>query len=321
MAKQKYALNPGEKIVYKVSNIRHGFWGSYTHTLTITNQSVILENYGMIGNFKGINRYDYSVIHQAIQGKASNGEKRLELYVGNKVENFALQSGNENELKVLIMAINDQMRPDAEYYDYSYYQGIMTDTKDIDRIMELRAKAQDESIVGSGIEIAGTAAKNLLKSGNFTPVGVAKAVANASGKQKKKGLFSGMMDEFLDDIGIRDIQDGFTEMGNEFREEFGLKPKITYAERKELEKLEEKRKEQEIQEQKNFAFQNSVNQQKAMVNARKNTGAEKRKSNSEMTQLSVKEQMELLQQVKNLFDAGVLTEEEFERKKQEILNG
>lgn len=45
MAKQKYALNPGEKIVFKVSCVRHGFWGAYTHALTITNQSVILENY------------------------------------------------------------------------------------------------------------------------------------------------------------------------------------------------------------------------------------------------------------------------------------
>lgn len=320
MTKQKYALNPGEKIVYKVSNIRHGFWGSYDHTLTITNQSVILEKYGMLGNFKGITRYDYSVIRQAIQGKDSNGDKQLELYVGNKVEGFALQSCNENELKVLIMAINDQMRPDAEYYDYNYYQGIVTDTKDIDRIIELRAKAQDENIVCSGIEMAGAAAKNLLESGNFTPGGVVKAVVNASGKQKKKGLFSGVMDEFLDDIGIRDIQDGFTEMGNEFREEFGLKPKITYAERKELEKLEEKRREQEIQEQKNFAFQNSVNQQKAVVDARKNAGDWQRQLSSNASKISVKEQMELLQQIKNLFDAGVLTQEEFDKKKKEILN-
>ena len=80
----------------------------------------------------------------------------------------------------------------------------------------------------------------MIKSGNFTPMGVTKAVAKAAGKQKKKSLFSGMMDEFLDDIGIRDIQDEFTEMGNEFREEFGLKTKMTHAERKELEELEEK---------------------------------------------------------------------------------
>ena len=37
--------------------------------------------------------------------------------------------------------------------------------------------------------------------------------------------------------------------------------------------------------------------------------------------MSVKEQMELLQQVKGLLDAGVLTQEEFEQKKKEIMNG
>ena len=58
MAKQKYALNSGEKIVYKTSCVRHGFWGAYTHALTITNQSVILEKYGMLNNFKGIERFD-----------------------------------------------------------------------------------------------------------------------------------------------------------------------------------------------------------------------------------------------------------------------
>lgn len=155
MAKQKYALNSGEKIVYKVSCVRHGFLGAYTHALTITNQSVILEKYGMLNNFKEIERYDYSIINQAIQGKASNGEKQLELYIGSKVEDFTLQSGNENELKVLVMAINDQMGPDAEYYDYNYYQGIITETKDADRILELRLKAQDEmpTAGGSGIEL------------------------------------------------------------------------------------------------------------------------------------------------------------------------
>ena len=163
MAKQKYALNMGEKIVYKVSCVRHGFWGAYTHVLTITNQSVILEKYGMLNNFKGIERYDYSIINQAIQGKATNGEKQLELYIDDKIENFALQSGNENELKVLVMAINDQMSPDAEYYDFNYYQSIVTEVKDTDRILELRSKIQDEMPVswGSGIEIAGATAKNL----------------------------------------------------------------------------------------------------------------------------------------------------------------
>lgn len=323
MAKQKYALNPGERIVFKASNVRHGFWGAYTHVLTITNQSVILEKYGVLNNFKGIERFDFSIIDQAIQGKASNGEKQLELYIGGSVEDFALQSGDENEMRVLVMAINDQMGPDAEYFDFDYYQSLFTDAKDADRFLKLKEKAQEENPVsgGAGLEIAGTAAKNLLLSGDFSAKGISRAVTKATGKQKKKSLFSGMMDEFLDDLGVRDIQDEFTEMGNEFREEFGLKPKMTYAEKKELAALEEKQRKQEIQRQKDAAFINRTAQQKAKIDALKGKQTVGAVQNTENTKMSVKEQMELLQQIKNLLDAGVLTQEEFEKKKQEILNG
>lgn len=323
MAKQKYALNPGERIVYKTSNVRHGFWGLYTDALTITNRSVILEKYGMLFNFKGIERFDYDSINQAIQGKASNGEKQLELYIGDNVEEFALQSGDENELKVLVMSINDQMGPDAEKYDYNYYQSIVTEAKDTDRIIELRAKAQDDvpTAASSGLEFAGIAAKNLMKSGDFSAKGVTKAVSKAAGKQKRKSIFSGVMDEFLDDIGIRDLQDEFTEMGNEIREEFGLKTKMTYAERKELEELEEKRRKQELQIQKSSSFQDAVNRKKEQIDTDSNLYTEVPKTNTETSKLSVKEQMELLQQVKVLLDAGVLTQDEFDQKKKEILNG
>ena len=278
----------------------------------------------MMNNFKGIERFDYSVINQAIQGEASNGEKQLELYIGGKVEAFALQSGDENEMKILVMAINDQMGPDADYYDFNYYQSIVTEANDTDRILELRAKAQEETPVstgGSGLEIAGAAAKNLFKSGDFSAKGITKAVTKAAGKQKKKGILSGMMDEFLDDIGIRDIQDEFTEIGNEFREEFGLKTKMTHAERKELEELEEKRRKQEVQRQKNAAIQDRVTQQKARIDAQRGKTTEVATQGVATTQMSVKEQMELLQQLKSLLDGGVLTQEEFEKKKQEILNG
>ena len=318
--KKKFVLNSGEKIVYKVSCVRHGFWGAYTNVLIVTNQAVVLEKYGIFNNFKGIERYDYSIINQAIQGEAANGEEQLELYIGDKVEDFALPS--VNELKVLIMAINDQMGPDAERYDLNYYQSIITETEDAERILELRLKAQEEmpTAEGSGMEIAGEAAKNLAKSGNFTATGVTKAVAKAMGKQKKKGILSGMVNGFLDDIGVRDIQDEFTEIGNEFREEFGLKTKMTYAEQKELKELEETRKKKELQEQKNSIFQNKVNEKKAMVDKKKKTDAEQKQPNHTIPKMSVKEQMELLQQMKSLLDSGVLTQEEFEQKKQEILN-
>lgn len=314
MAKQKYALNPGEKIVYKVSCVRHGFWGAYTHALVITNHSVILEMYGLFDNFKGIERYNYTDISQAIQGEAPNGEEQLELYIGGNVEEFALQSDDETELNVLLMAINDQMGADAEYFDYNYYQSL----KDTDRISTLRAKAQSEDVPSSdAMNFAGAAAKNFIKSGDFSAKGVKKAVTKASGK-KKNSIFAGMMDSFLDDFGVRDIQDEFTEIGNEFREEFGLPTKMTHAERKELEELEEKQRQAEIQRQRNEALNDRISQQKAKIDAMKGKDSDVVKESS--SKMSVKEQMELLQQMKALLDAGVLTQEEFEAKKREILN-
>lgn len=73
MARQKYAMNPGEKIVYKTSQVRHGFGDQYKHTLTITNQSVILEKYGLFNQFRGIEQFDYSHIRQAVVGKSPSG--------------------------------------------------------------------------------------------------------------------------------------------------------------------------------------------------------------------------------------------------------
>lgn len=313
MAKQKYALNPGEKIVFKTSCVRHGFWGAYTHALVITNQCVILEKYGIFSNFKGIERYYYSNIDQAILGKATNGEKQLELYIGGKIEDFALQSGDLTELKVLVMAVCDQMRAGGEDYDFDYYQSILKQAKEDARIIALREKASHEGsrVVETGVEVAGEVVKTVLEAGGVNTKKLSKGVAKALGK-KKKGFLGEMVDGVLDATGVRDIQDSFIEIGNEFREEFGLKPKMTYGERKELEALEEKRRKQEIQSAKESSFDRAVAQEKAK---RRPPSAP-----SETEKLSVGEQMALLREAKQLLDEGVLTPEEFEKKKQEILN-
>lgn len=79
----------------------------------------------------------------------------------------------------------------------------------------------------------------------------------------------------------------------------GLTKAVTKATSKQRKKaiLEEKIREQEIQKQKNFVFQDKVGQQKATVDANKNASAELKQPTSESTKMSVKEQMDLLQQV------------------------
>lgn len=327
MAKQKYAMNLGERIVFKVECVRHGFWGAYTHILIVTNQCVILEEYGMFNNFKGINRYPYNEINQAILGKASNGEKQLELYManGNK-EEFALQSGDDNILKTLSMSINDQMTGEAECYDFSYYQSIIDGTEAEIKAIKRNATANTYETGAdidfqSGLNFAGDVAKNMLKSGDISIKGLSKSITKTSKKQARKSMFGGFMDEVLDDIGVHDIQDAFTEIGNDFREEFGMKPKMTHQERRELAEKEEKRKEKELYRQKKEAYNRQVEKAKQAVNAKKAEPVEESDVGIQQSaKMSINDQLDALKKLKELLDLGILTEEEFDIKKKEILN-
>lgn len=328
MAKQKYPLNKGEKIVYKVECCRHGFWAAYTDCLVVTNQALILEQYGLFSNFKGIIRYPYDEINQAIIGAATNGEKQLEIYLNNRSENFAPQSGKATVLNTLLMAINDQMSEDADLYDFNFYHSIENGVeRDISRI-EHGARVNSDTVLQDGLGFVGDVAMNMLKSGNFTAKGLQKSVNKATRKQKSKQMFGGIADELLDDLGVHDIQDCFTEIGNEFREGFGLKPKLTHAEIKEMREREEQQREAEIIRQKREAYSRQVTQARQAAQSKK---VAKHKDNPEPpstqensiaptpSRMNVNEQLDMLKKLKELLDLGALTPEEFEEKKQEIL--
>lgn len=152
-------------------------------------------------------------------------------------------------------------------------------------MIKLRAIAEEEDNVGGNLGFAGEVAKNIIKSGDISIRGVTKGITKATMKQKR-----GSFDKILDDMGVRDIQDEFTEIGNEFREAIGLKPKMTHANRKELEELEEKRRKKNLVHEKALSTNEKIN-----------------------------EQLELLRKTKELLDAGILTDEEFEIKKREIM--
>ena len=314
MAKLKYNLNNDEKIVYKTSCVRHGFWGAYTNSLIVTNQAVILEKYGMLNNFKGIERYSYDSIKQAIQGEATNGQKQLELYIGDKVEDFALQSGDENELKMLVMAINDQMGTDAEYFDYNYYKKISMNDKEINRLLELRAMAgkNDDGLSKSNLNIAKDATKNVIKSNDYTLNGIKKSINKAAKKEKRKGILGEFMNEVMDDFGIYDIQDMFTEIGNDFREDFGLGHKMTHKEEKELEELEKKQRKKEIQQLKERELKNKIDERKQYIESQKRINSEENNSNID--------KYEEIKKLKELLDMNIITQEEFDKKKKELLN-
>lgn len=316
MAREKYTLNSGERIVYKVTGVKYGSRGNYDQTLVITNQSIIFEQYGIFGNFKGITRYNYNEIDQVMNRKNS-----LDILKDGHTESFQLWSDKKLEIQVLKMAIDDQMGPDAELYDYNHYQNIIEEAEEAQKLIELRAKAEREQgvIAGSsnasnvGVKMVGNVAKNLMRSGDFSIGGVTKAVSKAAKKQQRNSLFDGLMDELKEEAGYWDIMDEITEFKNEFREEHGLPTEMTHAERMELAELEEKARKRQIQVQQEKTTNDIIAKQRAIIEENKN-------SNGNDETKTVKEQIELLQQLKNLLDAGILTQEEFDAKKQEILN-
>lgn len=301
MAKPKYKLNSEERIVYKLSHVKYGTWGDSNDVLAITNQSIILEKYGVFNSFKGIERFDYSSISQVMQRQNSNGAELLELHIGKKKEKFTLATGNANEIKILFQAISDQMGSNGELYDSNYYTNFLEELNDNDRLFELRSKAQGGTFNNPGVAITGAAVKSILKSGDINVDKIMKGVNKTVKKQQHNNIMGDVVDKALDEFGVRDVQDCFIELGNDIREDLGLKTKITYAERKELALLEEKVQRRNLSNNTNNNFRNLVEQAKTR-NA------------------SAKEQMELLQQLKNLLDTGVLTQSEFDQKKKEILD-
>ena len=304
MAKEKYTLRPGEKLLLKESNVLHGFWAAYTDELVLTTQRIIHIKRGMLNNFKELVEYPLDEVNQVIIGKAFNGTKQLEVYHQGRMENFAFQSERERSLEVWSMAISDRYSENAHIFDFNYYQSLSDEN--IENMLFNPQFSKDKSS-GNGIDarFLGEVAKNVVKSGNLTVGGVMKGAAKASGKQVKNSMFS----ELKDELGLNELQDEFTEVGNEFREAFGLKRKKTHAEIK--------------NEQMNDVF----NRQKAA--ARQAALARKEISPVQKVKIahtsgievaSLEKQIEMLKKLKELVDAGILTQEEFDAKKKVILN-
>lgn len=320
MAKQRYYLDANESIILKASSVRHGFWGLYTNDLILTTDNIICVEQGVFGNHKTNNYYPLYKLKQAIIGKAQNGEKQLELYMDDgSVEDFAFQTDNDMQLRVWVTAIADRFDENSDAYNHEYYQSLLESTKydayDDSDYVDTRPSSDGRSRERRFLD---DVAANVLESGNFSARGIKKSVKKAVKQQKKKNpLLEGLKEE----LGYYDIVDEFTEMGNEFREEFGLKPKMTHAQEKE-------RREAEAFRRKEEAFKRKVAESKAKVAAANDNAnaleidvvtSDPEPPKKEQPKVSLDDQIEALKKLKDLVDAGILTEDEFNAKKKEIM--
>lgn len=98
MPKPNLDLGPGEQVLQKEAQVRHGFWGTFSGELVLTDRALVYVDYGVLGNYKGYTRFELSEVSQAIVGKARNGSSQLEVYHAEGQDDFAFKSGGKLRL-------------------------------------------------------------------------------------------------------------------------------------------------------------------------------------------------------------------------------
>lgn len=304
MARDKYLLADDEYVILKESCVRHGFWAAYTDELVLTSKNILLIKYGLFNNYKETKKFPLDDIvkvngkPQVIIGEASNGEKQLEVYTKTGMEDFAFQSGDKKTLKTWLMAIQDRFSDMNDSYDHNYYQQFIDDSNYESNSNSKTIQSSISQDVSSREIVDGLLSTGLL------PKGVAKSIKKSQKQAKKNGFLNDVMDAIGVNELVDDFKDDLTEVRNEFREGFGMKPIMTKRALKEQqERIEE--------EERNKAFQQKVNK------AREEAAAKNKKSENK-TSFTIDEQILLLKKLKELLDEGIITQEEFEQKKKEI---
>lgn len=280
-AASKIQLLPGEKILLRGSCVRHGFWDAYTDELVLTNMAFVHISRGLFGNYKDTVRYPFDSVSQIVVGEASNGEKQLEVYHPGGQDDFAFQSGNKRVMKVWELAINDQMSDSGSSYDSAYYSDLP------DLAEKEKDNEQTERVDENGVDASfvGNVAKSVLSSGDLSMNGVMRGVKRTAKKQAFSKAATGI-------IGGLGVGGGDLLSGSDMRASMGFQQRMEQA------KMERR-----------------------VLNDIQGEPEEPDSSTSSMTKgtMFMQEQLELLKKLKELLDMGALTQEEFDKKKRQIM--
>ena len=324
MAEQRYIPGPNETIVLKKSKVKHGSWDGYLNELILTTDKVICVELNLFGDHLANFTYPLNRISQVVVGETSNGEKRLELHMDNgSVEEFSFRSDNSLQVRLWATAIEDRFEDNNEIYDSEYYQALFDSCKDEKYENPKYFDASDVNSASgfSGKDFLEDVTANVIKSGNYTTRGVIKGVKKAAKQQTRKKKNS-IIENLKEDLGYYDLVDEFTEIGNDFREELGIDPKVTHAQEKAAQEAEAfsrrveafKRTAAERTDKSFSAADDEGAYEIGVV-----TTVELESPKGGVQQLSIAEQIDAVKKLKELVDTGILTEEEFSIKKKEIM--
>ena len=303
----KLGLDYDEVVILKETSVAHGgVMAIYTDELILTNKKIICLSKGMFGGTKKTYHYPldqikvFNGVPQVQKGKLSNGTPSLDIYLVDGEEHFNFQSKNKQTIATWIEEIQKLFGVSPVYASAR-----QRNTSDDDDSVVGAFKEVGEEFKDAGRQIAEAfgfkfkSKKAPVNNTSYIPTRVIPTpVVNEGVKCPSCGQMLPSGSRFCTSCGtainqpaaVKPVQEGITcpacgkklPMGLRFCTECGSE----IPEAKPLEpSQDEKQTENDIPKEK----------------------------------LSIDQQIELLQKLKSLVDAGIISSEEFEKKKKEIL--
>ena len=332
MAKEYFTLHPGERIILQKEDVAHNSM-SYDDIIVLTTDRLILIDKGFFGKVQEGISVAFESISQVIGvGELELREEELELYIEGR--KHSVKMGSTPYLASLwAMAINDRFSEYADKLSYEYYNSLSFERARRQAELELQREeeqaAQKRELViqkseqvaqkndnsSSTIDFATNVAKNLLKSKQFTPTGVVKSGVKAAEKQKRQTIRNSVIENSI----LGSFKNTGNEMKNILREEIEQMP-LPVPEFMMTEK------QQRIKRRAEQIYSQQIEEaRKRFIGPEYKSGVEAEIKSDDENKINanasyaVDQQIEMLSKLKSLLDAGILTQEEFDQKKREIL--
>ncbi len=305
----KLGLDYDEVVILKETSVAHGgVMAIYTDELILTNKKIICLSKGMFGGTKKTYHYPldqikvFNGVPQVQKGKLSNGTPSLDIYLVDGEEHFNFQSKNKQTIATWIEEIQKLFGVSP-----AYASARQRNTSDDDDSVVGAFKEVGEEFKDAGRQIAEAfgfkfkSKKEPVNNTSYIPTrvnSIPTPVINDGVKCPSCGQMLPSGSRFCTSCGaaidkpavVKPVQEGIIcptcgkklPMGLRFCTECGSEiPEAVSAESSQSEKQTEK--------------------------------------DSPKEKLSIDQQIELLQKLKSLVDAGIISPEEFEKKKKEIL--
>lgn len=291
-----YTLLPHEYVLIQDQVQRNGL-ARHVDNLILTTNRLIYEKFNAFNKVSEVIVYPFNVIKLVLANNAPASTFILTIRHTEGETSFEVLNNNPRRHKIWTLALNDRM--DICLFDQFFYPTL--DDEYLARKIQANTDSDDpapkEKKDHSKARFAGDVAAGIITSG-FTPTGIAKSIVRAQKKQIRRDVANSIKETIAESTFV---EDSLLSLENSIKKEFGLKTKKTRAEI--------------MEDMLNKAFQDTIDEERQRVLALRNPTSMVVPTIEE----SFDDKVEKIKKYKELLDAGILSQEEFDIKKSELL--